>query len=108
MENLFTNAFQTIGNVGGSALEQVFNEGELIMSGLLILGNPIMAHAQQTKTTTAGSISTESCSTENILTKKEGLLQDSIQAMKEKLRCPTNTLELEFVFTFSFSKPSVV
>ena len=25
MENLFTNAFQTIGNVGGSALEQVFN-----------------------------------------------------------------------------------
>ncbi len=59
---------------------------ELIMSGLLILGNPMMAHAQQTKTTTAGSISTESCSTENILTKKEGLLQDSIQAMKEKLR----------------------
>ena len=54
---------------------------ELIMSGLLILGNPMMAHAQQTKTTTAGSISTES-----ILTKKEELLQDSIQAMKEKLR----------------------
>ena len=27
MENLFTNALQTIGNVGGSALEQVFNEG---------------------------------------------------------------------------------
>lgn len=56
------------------------------MSSLLILGNPMMAHAQQTKTTTAGSISTESYSTENILTKKEGLLQDSIQAMKEKLR----------------------
>ena len=56
------------------------------MSGLLILGNPMMAHAQQTKTTTAGSISTESCSTENILTKMEGLLQDSIQAIKEKLR----------------------
>ena len=55
------------------------------MSGLLILGNPMMAHAQQTKTTTAESISTESCSTENILTKKEGLLQDSIQAMKEKV-----------------------
>lgn len=54
---------------------------ELIMSGLLILGNPMMANAQQTKTTTAGSISTES-----ILTKKEELLQDSIQAMKEKLR----------------------
>ena len=42
---------------------------ELIMSGLLILGNPIMANAQQTKTTTAKNIST-----------------DSIQAMKEKLR----------------------
>ncbi len=48
---------------------------ELIMSGLLILGNPMMAHAQQTKTTTAGSISTA----KNIST-------DSIQAMKEKLR----------------------
>ena len=59
---------------------------ELIMSGLLILGNPMLTHAQQTKTTTAGSCSTESCSTENILTKMEGLLQDSIQAMKEKLR----------------------
>ena len=61
------------------------------MSGLLILGNPTMAHAQQTKTTTAESSSTESCSTESnstesILTKKEDLLQDSIQAMKEKLR----------------------
>lgn len=42
---------------------------ELIMSGLLILGNPMMAHALQTKTTTAKNIST-----------------DSIQAMKEKLR----------------------
>ena len=59
---------------------------ELIMSSLLILGNPMMAHAQQTKTTTAESISTESCSTESILIKKEELLQDSIQAMKEKLR----------------------
>ena len=56
------------------------------MSSLLILGNPMMAHAQQTKTTTAESISTESCSTESILIKKEELLQDSIQAMKEKLR----------------------
>ena len=54
---------------------------ELIMGGLLILGNPMMANAQQTKTTTAGSISIES-----ILTKKEELRQDSIQAMKEKLR----------------------
>ena len=46
---------------------------ELIMGGLLILGNPMMANAQQTKTTTAGSISIES-----ILTKKEELRQDSI------------------------------
>ena len=51
------------------------------MSGLLILGNPMLTHAQQTKTTTAGSSSTES-----IIAKKEELLQDSIQAMKEKLR----------------------
>ena len=42
---------------------------ELIMSSLLVLGNPMMANAQQTKTTTAKNIST-----------------DSIQAMKEKLR----------------------
>ena len=47
---------------------------ELIMSGLLLMGNPMMANAQQTKTTTAESISTESSPT------------DSIQAMKEKLR----------------------
>ena len=69
---------------------------ELIISGLLVLGNQMTANAQQTKTTTAESISTESSSTEsdstgcsstdNILTKKEELLQDSIQAMKEKLR----------------------
>ena len=42
---------------------------ELIMSSSLILGNPMIANAQQTKTTTAKNIST-----------------DSIQAMKEKLR----------------------
>lgn len=54
---------------------------ELIISGLLILGNPMLTHAQQTKTTTVGSSSTES-----ILAKKEELPQDSIQAMKEKLR----------------------
>lgn len=30
---------------------------ELIMSGLLVLGNPMMANAQQTKTTTTESIS---------------------------------------------------
>ena len=49
------------------------------MSGLLILGNPMMANAQKTETTTIESVSTESVSTENIST-------DSIQAMKEKLR----------------------
>ena len=45
------------------------------MSGLLVLGNPMIANAQQTKTTTAESISTA----KNIST-------DSIQAIKEKLR----------------------
>ena len=71
---------------------------ELIMSGLLILGNPMMMHAQQTKTTTAESVSTESFSTDSnqairenlhqdsIQAIKENLHQDSIQAMKEKLR----------------------
>ena len=59
---------------------------ELIMSGLLILGNPMMMHAQKTKTTTAESISTESSSTDNIQAIKENLHPDSIQAMKEKLR----------------------
>ena len=39
------------------------------MSGLLVLGNPMMTNAQETETTTTESIST-----------------DSIQAMKEKLR----------------------
>ena len=53
---------------------------ELIICSLLFLGNPIMAIAQQTKTTTAERISTERISTaKNIST-------DSIQAMKEKLR----------------------
>ena len=59
---------------------------ELIMSGLLILGNPMMMHAQKTKTTTAESISAESSSTDNIQAFKENLHPDSIQAMKEKLR----------------------
>ena len=58
---------------------------ELIMSGLLILGNPMMMHAQKTKTTTAESISAESSSTDNIQAIKENLHPDSIQAMKEKL-----------------------
>ena len=59
---------------------------ELIMSSLLILGNPMMANAQQTKATTAESISTaKNISTERISTAKN-ISTDSIQAMKEKLR----------------------
>ena len=56
---------------------------ELIMSGLLILGNPMMAHAQQTKTTTIESVSTKSISTDSIQTMKEKLRQDSIQWEKQ-------------------------
>ena len=56
---------------------------ELIMSGLLILGNPMMAHAQQTKTTTIESVSTKSISTDSIKTMKEKLRQDSIQWEKQ-------------------------
>ena len=55
------------------------------MSGLLILGNPIMMHAQQTKTTTAESVSAESFSADNIQAIKENLHQDSNQAIKENL-----------------------
>ena len=51
---------------------------ELIMSSLLILGNPMMANAQQTKTTTAKNISTDS-----IQAMKEKLRQDSIQWKKQ-------------------------
>ena len=51
---------------------------ELIMSGLLLMGNPMMANAQQTKTTTAESISTENNSTDSIQAMKEKLRQDSI------------------------------
>lgn len=51
---------------------------ELIMSSLLILGNPMMANAQQTKTTTAKNISTDS-----IRAMKEKLRQDSIQWEKQ-------------------------
>lgn len=56
------------------------------MSGLLILGNPMMMHAQQTKTTTAESVSTESFSTDSNQAIRENLHPDSILAMKEKLR----------------------
>ena len=57
---------------------------ELIMSGLLILGNPMMANAQQTKTTTAESISTaKNISTDSIQAIKEKLRQDSIQWEKQ-------------------------
>ena len=57
---------------------------ELIISGLLVLGNPMMAHAQQTKTTTAESISTaKNISTDSIQAMKEKLRQDSIQWEKQ-------------------------
>ncbi len=57
---------------------------ELIMSGLLVLGNPMMANAQQTKTTTAESISTaKNISTDSIQAIKEKLHQDSIQLEKQ-------------------------
>lgn len=57
------------------------------MSGLLVLGNPMMANAQQTKTTTAESISTaENISTAESISTAENISTDSIQAMKEKLR----------------------
>lgn len=53
---------------------------ELIISGLLVLGNPMIANAQQTKTTTAESISTaKNISTDSIQAIKEKLRQDSIQ-----------------------------
>ena len=63
---------------------------ELIMSGLLILGNPMMMHAQQTKTTTAESVSTESFSTDSNQAIRENLHQDSIQAIKENLHQDSN------------------
>ena len=57
---------------------------ELIMSGLLILGNPMIANAQQTETTTAESISTaKNISTDSIQAIKEKLRQDSIQWEKQ-------------------------
>lgn len=50
------------------------------MSGLLVLVNPMIANAQQTKTTTAESISTaKNISTDSIQAIKEKLRQDSIQ-----------------------------
>ena len=54
------------------------------MSGLLILGNPMMANAQQTKTSTAESISTaKNISTDSIQAMREKLRQDSIQWEKQ-------------------------
>ena len=54
------------------------------MSGLLVLGNPMMANAQQTKTTTTESISTaKNISTDSIQAMKEKLRQDSIQWEKQ-------------------------
>ena len=57
---------------------------ELIISSLLVLGNPMMTNAQQTKTTTAESISTaKNISTDSIQAMKEKLRQDSIQWEKQ-------------------------
>ena len=56
---------------------------ELIMSGLLFLGNQMMANAQQTKTTTIESVSTENISTDSIQPMREKLRQDSIQWEKQ-------------------------
>ena len=56
---------------------------ELIMSGLLVLGNPMMANAQKTETTTIESVSTESISTDSIQAMKEKLRQDSIEWEKQ-------------------------
>lgn len=54
------------------------------MSGLLVLGNPMIANAQQTKDTTAESISTaKNISTDSIQAIKEKLRQDSIQWEKQ-------------------------
>ena len=56
---------------------------ELIMIGLLFLGNQMMANAQQTKTTTIESVSTENISTDSIQAMKEKLRQDSTQWEKQ-------------------------
>ncbi|MBV3400782.1 TonB-dependent receptor [Prevotella copri] len=57
---------------------------ELIMSGLLFLGNPMMANDQQTKTTTTESVSTaKNISTDSIQAMREKLRQDSIQWEKQ-------------------------
>lgn len=56
---------------------------ELIVSGLLVLGNPMMANAQKTETTTIESVSTESISTDSIQAMKEKLRQDSIEWEKQ-------------------------
>lgn len=53
------------------------------MSGLLVLGNPMMANAQKTETTTIESVSTESISTDSIQAMKEKLRQDSIEWEKQ-------------------------
>ena len=53
------------------------------MSGLIVLGNPMMASAQKTETTTIESVSTESISTDSIQAMKEKLRQDSIQWEKQ-------------------------
>ena len=53
------------------------------MSGLLVLGNPMMANAQKTETTTIESVSPERISTDSIQAMKEKLRQDSIEWEKQ-------------------------
>lgn len=53
------------------------------MSGLLVLGNPMMANALKTETTTIESVSTENISTDSIQAMKEKLRQDSIEWEKQ-------------------------
>ena len=53
------------------------------MSGLLVLGNPMIANAQKTETTTIESVSTENISTDSIQAMKEKLRQDSIEWEKQ-------------------------
>lgn len=66
------------------------------MSGLLILGNPMIANAQQTETTTAESVSTENISTDSIQAMREKLRQDSIQWEKQLAAVPIKGTRSQF------------
>ena len=61
---------------------------ELIMSSLLILGNPMMANAQQTKTTTAKNISTNSIQAMRGALGVPADLQTSITDLYHSTFCP--------------------